>query len=68
MFSELFPILSTPDMERALRFYRDLLDGRVTYEFPAPMDCRHTSASRSARPRSASASLPMCPRRRSPEP
>ena len=36
MFSELFPILSTPDMERALRFYRDLLDGRVTYEFPGP--------------------------------
>ena len=25
---------STPDLERALGFYRDLLDGTVTYRFP----------------------------------
>jgi lactoylglutathione lyase len=31
---ELFPILSTPDMERALGFYRDLLDGTVSDSFP----------------------------------
>jgi lactoylglutathione lyase len=36
MITELFPILSTPDMERSLAFYRDLLGGVVTYEFPAP--------------------------------
>jgi len=30
----MFPILSTPDMERALRFYRDLLGGEVEYRFP----------------------------------
>jgi lactoylglutathione lyase len=35
MFDELFPILSTPDLERSLGFYRDLLDGSVTYQFPA---------------------------------
>ena len=34
--SELFPIVSTPDLERALGFYRDLLGGRVTYSFPGP--------------------------------
>jgi lactoylglutathione lyase len=34
MFEELFPILSTPDLSRALGFYRDLLDGTVTYRFP----------------------------------
>jgi lactoylglutathione lyase len=34
MFEELFPILSTPDLSRALGFYRDLLDGTVTYQFP----------------------------------
>jgi lactoylglutathione lyase len=34
MFEELFPILSTPDLSRALGFYRDLLDGKVTYQFP----------------------------------
>ena len=33
MITELFPILSTPDLERALRFYRDLLGGTVTYSF-----------------------------------
>jgi lactoylglutathione lyase len=36
VFTEVFPILSTTDLDRALRFYRDLLDGRVTYEFPGP--------------------------------
>ena len=34
MISELFPILSTPDLERALGFYRDLLGGSVSYSFP----------------------------------
>jgi lactoylglutathione lyase len=36
MITELFPILSTPDLGRALAFYRDLLGGRVGYEFPGP--------------------------------
>ena len=36
MITELFPILSTPDMGRALAFYRDLLCGSVGYEFPGP--------------------------------
>jgi lactoylglutathione lyase len=35
-FSQLFPIVSTSDMKRALAFYRDLLGATVTYEFPAP--------------------------------
>lgn len=35
MFTSMFPILSTPDLPRALGFYRDLLDGTVTYRFPA---------------------------------
>jgi lactoylglutathione lyase len=34
MFDGLFPILSTPDMARSLEFYRDLLGGAVTYQFP----------------------------------
>jgi lactoylglutathione lyase len=34
MFQRAFPILSTTDMERALRFYRDLLGGVVSYQFP----------------------------------
>jgi lactoylglutathione lyase len=34
MFDELFPILTTPDLPGALRFYRDLLGGTVTYQFP----------------------------------
>jgi lactoylglutathione lyase len=29
-----FPILGTPDLARALRFYVDLLGGTVTYRFP----------------------------------
>jgi lactoylglutathione lyase len=35
MFTSLFPILTTPDMARALSFYRDLLGAEVTYQFPA---------------------------------
>ena len=34
MFSEIFPIILTGDMERALGFYRDALGGTVTYQFP----------------------------------
>ena len=36
MITELFPIVSTTDMTRALAFYRDLLGGSVAYEFPGP--------------------------------
>ncbi len=36
MFTETFPILTTPDLGRALSFYGDLLDGQVTYEFAGP--------------------------------
>ena len=35
MFQELFPILSTPDLPRAMRFYRDLLGCEVEYRFAA---------------------------------
>jgi lactoylglutathione lyase len=35
VFTEAFPIYSTPDLARALRFYRDLLGGVETYRFPA---------------------------------
>ena len=34
MFTELFPVIATPDIARALGFYRDLLGGRITHEFP----------------------------------
>src|SRR2546423_14557023 len=34
MFRSSFPIITTPEMSRALRFYRDLLGGKVTYQFP----------------------------------
>jgi lactoylglutathione lyase len=34
VFNDAFPIISTPDMERALAFYRDLLGGKVEYRFP----------------------------------
>ena len=34
MFNEVFPILATPDLTRSLGFYRDLLGGTVTYQFP----------------------------------
>lgn len=36
MYTQLFPIIATRDMTRSLAFYRDLLDGAVTYEFPGP--------------------------------
>ena len=35
MFDDAFPIIHTPDLERALGFYRDLLGGVVEYAFPA---------------------------------
>ncbi|GAA0447829.1 hypothetical protein Ade02nite_60360 [Paractinoplanes deccanensis] len=34
VFDEVFPILTTPDLGRSLGFYRDLLGGKVTYQFP----------------------------------
>ncbi|MHA7133356.1 VOC family protein [Oerskovia turbata] len=34
MFRTLFPILVTTDLDRSLGFYRDLLRGVVTYQFP----------------------------------
>jgi lactoylglutathione lyase len=34
MFKEVFPILSTGDLPRALGFYRDLLGFQVAYQFP----------------------------------
>ena len=36
MARQLFPIISTPDVARALAFYRDLLGGSVSYEYPGP--------------------------------
>jgi len=36
MATQLFPILLTRDLEPALAFYRDLLGGAVTYQFPGP--------------------------------
>jgi lactoylglutathione lyase len=36
MITSLFPILVTRDLGAALGFYRDLLGGTVTYEFPGP--------------------------------
>jgi lactoylglutathione lyase len=38
MFTDAFPIILTPDMQRALGFYRDLLDGVVEYQFPPEGD------------------------------
>lgn len=38
MFEEVFPILFTPDLARALGFYRDLLSATVTYQFPPDGD------------------------------
>jgi lactoylglutathione lyase len=38
MFNDVFPILTTPDMPRALGFYRDLLEGEVRYQFPPDGD------------------------------
>jgi lactoylglutathione lyase len=36
MFTTLFPILTTRRFGPMLAFYRDLLDAKVEYEFPAP--------------------------------
>jgi lactoylglutathione lyase len=38
MFTDAFPIVTTPDLERALGFYRDLLGGQVEYQFPPEGD------------------------------
>ena len=38
MATELFPILLTQDLERALAFYRDQLGGTVSYQFRGPDD------------------------------
>ena len=38
MFRSAFPIVSTPDLAGALRFYRDVLGGTVTYQFPPEGD------------------------------
>ena len=34
MFTSMFPILTTTDLDRSLHFYRDLLGAEVTYRFP----------------------------------
>jgi lactoylglutathione lyase len=34
MFDEIFPILASTDLGRALIFYRDSLGGQVNYQFP----------------------------------
>ena len=36
MFTSLFPILVTADLNAALGFYRDLLGATVSFEFPGP--------------------------------
>ena len=38
MFTSVFPILTTTDLGAALTFYRDLLEAKVSYEFPGPDD------------------------------
>jgi lactoylglutathione lyase len=38
VFQELFPIITTTDVDRALGFYRDLLGFQVTYRFPEDGD------------------------------
>jgi predicted enzyme related to lactoylglutathione lyase len=35
MFSELFPIVTVRDMDRALRFYGEAMGGKQTYRFPS---------------------------------
>ena len=34
MFTELFPILGTTDLDRSLAFYQGLLEAEVEYQFP----------------------------------
>ncbi len=36
MYTKLFPIIATTDVARSVEFYRGLLGGTVTYEFPGP--------------------------------
>lgn len=38
MFDDVFPIITTPDLAKALTFYRDQLGGTVTYQFPEQGD------------------------------
>jgi lactoylglutathione lyase len=38
MFTDAFPIITTPDLERLLGFYRDALGGTVEYRFPPEGD------------------------------
>jgi lactoylglutathione lyase len=38
MFNDAYPIIATPDMARALGFYRDLLEGEIVYQFPPDGD------------------------------
>jgi catechol 2,3-dioxygenase-like lactoylglutathione lyase family enzyme len=64
MFTQLFPIVTTRDLTRALDFYRDLLDGRVSYQFPGPTASRATWEWGSGRRASASAGTRPPPRRR----
>lgn len=35
-FTEIFPILTTADLDEALRFYVEFLGAKVAYEFPGP--------------------------------
>ncbi|HYJ24643.1 MAG TPA: VOC family protein [Acidimicrobiia bacterium] len=41
MIESAFPILSTPDLARALGFYEELLGGTVIYRFPDDGDARY---------------------------
>lgn len=38
MIHSTFPIVSTPDLDASLRFYRDVLEGTVAYQFPPEGD------------------------------
>jgi predicted enzyme related to lactoylglutathione lyase len=42
---ELFPILSTSDIDRALRFYCDVLGCRMTYRFPSVGEIQYVGLS-----------------------
>jgi lactoylglutathione lyase len=41
MIESAFPIISTPDLTRALGFYSDLLGGTVAYRFPDEGDAEY---------------------------
>lgn len=41
MIESAFPILSTPDLARALGFYANLLGGSVSYRFPDDGDAQY---------------------------